>query len=212
MDYSNAKIYQIFNDVSDEIYIGATCQPLSKRMAEHRKSMKSKRDSHIKLYQTMSEIVVEHFRIELIEGTPCENVEQLRAIEGKYIRELGTLNSQVAGRTSAQYNQEFKERYKPIKQNYKERNRDSINEKGREYYNEKKDEICEKHRQRHNEITGVKITCDVCGTVHNKKTKPLHLRSKRHQEALNNLNNINNVQLQSDNISTDGETEAREEV
>ena len=49
MDYSKAKIYKtIINDVSDDIYIGATCQPLSKRMAEHRKSMKSKRDNHKK--------------------------------------------------------------------------------------------------------------------------------------------------------------------
>ena len=41
MDYSKAKIYQIINDVSDDIYIGSTCQPLSKRMAEHRTSMKT---------------------------------------------------------------------------------------------------------------------------------------------------------------------------
>ena len=34
----------------------------------------------------MEEIGVEHFRIELIEEAPCENIEQLRAIEGKYIR------------------------------------------------------------------------------------------------------------------------------
>ena len=61
MDYSKAKIYQIINDVSDDIYIGSTCQPLSKRVAEHRTSMRSKRDSHIKLYQKMEEIGVEHF-------------------------------------------------------------------------------------------------------------------------------------------------------
>ena len=212
MDYSKAKIYQIINDVSDDIYIGATCQPLSKRMAEHRISMKSKRDKHIKLYQKMEDIGVEHFRIELIKETPCENVEQLRAIEGKYIRELGTLNSQVAGRTSAQYNQEFKERYKPTKQKYKDNNRDNINEKGRDYYNERKEEICNKNKKRYDEITSVKVTCEVCGTVHNKKNKPLHLRSKKHQEALNNLNNINNVQLQSDDIREAGETETGEEI
>ena len=169
MGYDKAKIYQIINDVSDDVYIGATCQPLSKRMAEHRISMKSKRDKHIKLYQKMAEIGVEHFRIELIKETPCENIEQLRAIEGKYIRELGTLNSKVSGRNSAQYNQEFKERYKPTKQKYKESNKESINEKNREYYNERKEQICEKHRQRYNEITGIKMTCEICGTIHNKR-------------------------------------------
>ena len=66
MGYEKAKIYQLVNDITDDIYIGSTCQPLSKRMAEHRLSMKSKRDKHIKLYQKMNDIGVEHFRIELI--------------------------------------------------------------------------------------------------------------------------------------------------
>ena len=186
MDYSKAKIYQIINDVSDDIYIyiyiGATCQPLSKRMAEHRISLKSKRDKHIKLYQKMSEIGVGHFRIELIKETPCENIEQLRAIEGKYIRELGTLNSQVAGRTGSDYCKEFRERYYPQKKAYRENKRDVLNENNREYYNERKGEICEKNKKRYDEITSVKMTCDVCGTVHNKKNKPLHLRSKKHKK------------------------------
>ena len=45
----------------------------------------------------MKEIGVEHFYIELIKEAPCENIEQLRAIEGQYIRELGTLNQRVEG-------------------------------------------------------------------------------------------------------------------
>ena len=184
-------------------------QPLSRRIAEHRTSMRSKRDKHIKLYQKMLEIGVEHFRIELIKETPCENIEQLRAIEGKYIRELGTLNSQVASRTSNDYKKEFKERYYPQKKVYRENNRESLNEKNRNYYNEKKEDICIKNKKSYDEVTSVKMTCEVCGTIHNKKNKPLHLRSKKHQEALRNLNSINNVQLQSDDISTDGETKTR---
>ena len=153
----------------------------------------------------MLEIGVEHFKILLVAETPCDNVEQLRAIEGDYIRELGTLNSQIAGRTSNDYKTEFKERYYPQKQIYRENNRETLNEKSREYYNEKSETICAKNRQRYNEITSAKMTCDVCGSIHNKKNKPLHKRTKKHQEALNNLNNINNVSLQSDNIQRNGE-------
>ena len=40
VDYSKAKIYNICNDVDDEIYIGSTCQSLSQRMAEHRRTTK----------------------------------------------------------------------------------------------------------------------------------------------------------------------------
>jgi predicted GIY-YIG superfamily endonuclease len=35
-DYSKAKIYKIVNNIDNEIYIGATIQPLSERMAKHR--------------------------------------------------------------------------------------------------------------------------------------------------------------------------------
>ena len=37
-NYQNGKIYCIRNYVDDDIYIGSSCQPLSKRMAWHRKS------------------------------------------------------------------------------------------------------------------------------------------------------------------------------
>ena len=37
-DYSQGKIYCIRNTISDEIYIGSTCQSLSQRMAQHRRN------------------------------------------------------------------------------------------------------------------------------------------------------------------------------
>ena len=153
MDYSKAKVYMIISDASDDIYIRATCQPLSKKMAEHRISMKSSRDKHVKLYQKMNEIGVERFKILLIK---------------EKFATMGALNSQIARRTSNDYKKEFKARYHPQKQIYRENNRKVMNEKNREYYNERKDKICNTQRQKYNEMTNVKITCEVCGGVHNK--------------------------------------------
>ena len=197
MDYKNAKIYKIVNDIDDEVYIGSTCQPLSKRMAEHRASMKTKRDGKIKLYQHMTNVGVENCKILLIEETPCENIEQLRKIEGEYIRKFGTLNGNMAGRSASEYKKEFAERYKPRKKEYREKKRDILNLKNREYYEMKKDEINQKHKELYAEMTKTKITCEICGGVHNKKNTPNHKRSKRHQQALENLNHIN-VSLQTD--------------
>ena len=39
-DFKNGKIYCIRNTIDDDIYVGSTCQPLSKRMAKHRVDMK----------------------------------------------------------------------------------------------------------------------------------------------------------------------------
>ena len=186
MDYSKAKIYKIVNDVDDSVYIGSTCQALSKRMAEHRASMRSKRDSYLKLYQKLLEIGVEHFNIYLIKETPCENKEQLRAIEGQYIRELGTLNGHIAGRTAAQYQKEFKHRYEEKKKKYAVEHREEKKERSREHYTVNRETILEQQRQKYSEMTKTKIICDICGAVHNKKNTPNHLRSMKHQQALNN--------------------------
>ena len=96
-DYQNGKIYKILNNVDDEIYVGSTIETLGQRMSKHRYSMKKR--PHYKLYKHMHELDVEHFYIELIENYPCNDVYELRAREGYYIREIGTLNKNVAGRT-----------------------------------------------------------------------------------------------------------------
>ena len=36
MDYKNGKIYQILNNINDEVYVGSTIQPLSKRFYCHK--------------------------------------------------------------------------------------------------------------------------------------------------------------------------------
>ena len=54
MDDSNAKIYCIRNYNDSDVYVGSTCQPLSKRMADHRMSINSKRDGNMFLYAKIS--------------------------------------------------------------------------------------------------------------------------------------------------------------
>ena len=46
----------------------------------------------------MNEIGFERFRIQLIINYPCEDIYQLTQKEGEFIRLLGTLNKQIAGR------------------------------------------------------------------------------------------------------------------
>ncbi len=102
MDYKNARIYQIRNNVDDDVYVGSTCQALSKRMDYHRRDLKHKNGQSV-FHQKMRELGVDCFYIELIEECPCENREQLRKREGHYIREIGTLNMKQAGRDLKQY-------------------------------------------------------------------------------------------------------------
>ena len=97
MTYKHGKIYCIRNSVDDHIYVVSTTQLLSERMAMHRNQMKFK--PHYKLYLNMVDVGLDKFYIELVENCSCENKEELRTREGFFIREMGTLNSCIAGRT-----------------------------------------------------------------------------------------------------------------
>jgi hypothetical protein len=171
-DYSKGKIYKILNTIDDEIYVGSTIETLSVRMAKHRSTMKRK--PHYKLYTHMNELGVENFYIELIENCPCNDVYELRAREGHFIRKIGTLNKQIAGRTDKeymnQYNKEYKEKHKEALKEYckkyNEDNKEHIKEVKKKYREEHKVEIQEKKKayyEKNKEYNNEKITCNICG-------------------------------------------------
>ena len=142
------------------MYVGSTTQPLSKRMAKHREDAKRENKMHRAFYSKVNEIGIEHFYIELIEECPCETLEQLRKREGHYIREMGTLNHQIAGRTKHEYNHE-----------YYDENKDKLSEKNKEYYEANKEKLNEK------------MIC-ACGGKHTLHHKFVHERTKKHQQYI----------------------------
>ena len=147
MDYKNGKIYCIYNYINNEIYVGSTCQTLSKRMAEHRQQLNCMKAKHRNLYKSMNEHGSENFYIELYEEYPCENKAQLQRREGEVIREVGTLNKKIEGRTRKEYYEDNFEHLQKHKKDYWHSNRDYLLEKKREYCEKNKDEIKEKKKQ-----------------------------------------------------------------
>jgi hypothetical protein len=115
-DYKNGKIYTIrCKDDPALIYVGCTVQTLSQRWTDHKKRAKQDEYKHIKLYKTMIEFGIPKFYIELYKNVDCENKEQLLAEEGKFIREIGTLNEHIAGRKKTEWlndNKEYIKKYR----------------------------------------------------------------------------------------------------
>ena len=141
-DYSQGKIYCIRNSISDDIYVGSTCQSLSQRMAQHRRDMTARQ--HLKLYTTMRELGRENFYIELLEECPCENFSQLLRREGELIREhKSTLNNIISGRTKKEYFQDNREKISDKSKEYYEHNKDKVKKK----YVENRDKILEYKKQ-----------------------------------------------------------------
>ena len=146
-DFKNAKIYCIRNSMTDDIYIGSTTQPLSKIMVAHRS--RSGKDTYLKymIYSKMNEIGKEHFYIEKIQDCPdCKNVEDLRKIEGEWIRRLGTLNGCIAGRTYKQWSKENKDVIREIKKKTYQKNREQILQDKKQYYQDNKDDIIQRRK------------------------------------------------------------------
>ena len=143
-------------------------------MAYHRTAA---RDPTAKFYQHMYEVGIEHFYIELIEECPCDTLDQLRKQEGHFIREMGTLNSLIPGRTRKEHHEDNKDKLKA----YKEENKEVLLKKQRDYHHLNKEAISEKRKRT--------ITCP-CGVTfqiygrsrHERKSKQHQLYLQQHQQ------------------------------
>ena len=62
----------------------------------------------------MDELGNDGFRIDLMEDYPCNDKQALRQREGYWIRQMGTLNKVIAGRTAKKANQEYAKTEKRI--------------------------------------------------------------------------------------------------
>ena len=146
-DFKNGKIYCIRNNITNDIYVGSTCQPLSKRMAKHRETRTDPNKQHHKIHSKMNELGVENFYIELIEEYPCENNDQLRAREGHFIREMATLNGRIECRDRKEHYQDNKEYIKAkSNKNYYD-NIEYRRAKNKEYRDNHKEERVEYDKQ-----------------------------------------------------------------
>ena len=169
-DYSKGKIYTIRNknDLS-AVYVGSTIQSLAVRLGEHKRD--SKRDGYIKVafYNQIQDW--NDWYIELYENFPCFSIEELRKREGEVIREIGTLNKNIAGRTKTDYDKYYRESHK-----------EQIQEKYKEYYRENQ----QKERERLSKYYE-KVRCECGCEVSNKYNLNTHLKSNKHLKSMNSI-------------------------
>ena len=141
--YSAGTIHKIVNHVDDEIYIGSTCQQLNTRMKVHITA--SKLDSHKSrpLYKHMNTLGADTFYIELVEEFPCDTSKELMRREGHFIKQLSTLNNNIAGRTKKEYQLDTHEHI------VEHRRKTRVQHNQQKYtYAQKKDIIAEKSKKR----------------------------------------------------------------
>jgi group I intron endonuclease len=187
MDYQNGKIYKILNTIDDDCYIGSTTQPLSKRMVKHRSNVHGEATKDRLLYIKMRIHGVENFYIELVEEYPCENIEQLRQREGQYIRELGTLNHYIAGRSKQQHVLDNMEHNREVGKRYYEENKEQVLQRNKKYYTKNKEQVLQQqnkyyteHNEKIKEWRSTRVQCS-CGSHYTLSHKSSHMKSLRHK-------------------------------
>jgi hypothetical protein len=195
--YKNGKIYTIRYRGDDAlIYVGSTCLPLYKRWYKHKFSCFNENNNrhNLKVYQKIRETNdFENWYIELYEEFPCDNKEQLLKREGEIIREIGTLNSIIAGRTIKEWRGDNKDHIKE----YREKNKESLNEKQKQYKQDNKDYISEYQKEywgKNKEKWCEKVLCK-CGCSVSRKNFTRHQQSKKHLDLINLNSNENNENL-----------------
>ena len=87
-DFKSAKIFKIYQDLSytrDIVYIGSTCDTLSKCMSNLRIKSKSRVNWSYDQFYMMIRQSYCNCKIELIEDFPCNNEEELKTRKRKFM-------------------------------------------------------------------------------------------------------------------------------
>ena len=155
--YNNSKIYKLYSESAGLTYIGSTCEKyLSRRLSGHVRSYKCYLNGKYHYVSSFEILKYDDYKIELIEKVNVGDKDELRMIEGKYIKEIECVNKRIAGRTDKQYQKE-----------YYEQNKAKMNKYTKEYD--------EKNKQyRH-----TKIECDICGSYVSRQNIPKHKKTKK---------------------------------
>jgi len=192
--YNNAKIYKIVDNTNSSVYIGSTCVPtLALRLARHRLQYKSYLKGNSRYYTSFKILENNDYSIVLLEDYPCETKDQLLARERYYIENNICVNKIIPTRTPKEYREKNKDKIQDYIKKYYKENQDKLLECKKEYYEQNKDSLLEKNKNYYeqnkdkiNERRYKHFTCE-CGGCYIQSNKSTHLKSIKHQNYLNNI-------------------------
>jgi len=180
-DYSKSIIYKLCCDDIEvkEIYIGSTTN-FKNRKYNHKSKCNSPNDENynIKVYRFIRDNGGwGNFSMILVERYNAEDKRDLEKRE-RYYKELfkSSLNTNTPGRTKKEYRQDNKERLNEISRQYHQDNKEQIQQQSRQYREDNKEQIQQQQKQ--------KFSCE-CGGKYTYQNK------KQHEKTIKHLNYIN---------------------
>ena len=206
-DYSKSQIYKITDIGQTKCYIGSSIQPLSVRMAGHRRRynyyLVGKLHYYPSVFYLFDEFGIDNCKILWLKNYPCSSKKELEAEEGRIQQETECVNKRIEGRTPHQWREDNKEYLDIKRKEYCENNKDR--EKARKsnwYYNNKShcSNVCRNNYEKNREerLKQSKATYEnkkteryecQCGSVVACIRKKAHEKTLKHQQYLQSQNN-----------------------
>ena len=184
-DYSNTIIYRIFQkDDETECYVGSSVE-YKARKSKHRSICNNPNSNsyNFPVYQFIrAHGGWENFECDIIEEYPCLSKTEKLARERYWVKLVGTLNSNIPGRSQKdteeyykEYSKDNKERISKCKKDYYEANKETTLKNNYEYKQRNKEKLKKQGKE--------KIACP-CGSSFQRYSKAEHERSLKHQAYL----------------------------
>jgi hypothetical protein len=156
-DYQLAKIYKIVCNITGEVYVGSTCEPiLARRLAGHVGKYKSYLNGKSVSVTSFKIIANGNYDIVLIELFPCNSKDQLHARESYYTQTIQCVN--------------------------KIKNQGLLIKLGQKQYKKQYDVD---HKVQINNYQNTVLICE-CGCSYTRSNKIQHERTNKHKEYVEN--------------------------
>ncbi len=160
---TSINFYKISSANTDKVYVGSTKKDINERLKQHETDYRNFKDGKYHFVTSFEILECKDYKIELLENKICQNKEERDTVECKYIINTpNTVNKYLPGRTREQYRQD---------------NKEELNEYNRQYRQDNKEEIRRKANEKHN--------CR-CGGKYTKANKSIHEKTQKHQTFIRN--------------------------
>ena len=182
-----ARIYKIYSDDHNHIYIGSTGKTIKKRLRAHEKDYIQYLQGNYTYITSFDILAKGNYKIELVKFVLCDTIKELRTIEGNTIQRyrqidmFDVVNKNLPGRTTQQWRIDKKDTIKQYMEQYIMKNKDAVNEYQTQYRIDNRETLRQYHRIKHN--------CVDCGGNYTNSSKARHMKSKKHNQSINiNIN------------------------
>ena len=185
-NYRYIKIYKIYSNLGDKVYIGLTTNELRERMVAHKNDytrwIKSNKKCD-RAYKLFDEYGFDNCMIELLEDKSCENKDEQSQLRGKYIREMECVNKNIPGNHNSHLG------IKIYGEQYRIDNIEKIREYKKQYRLKNKDKIAEyrlKNKDFREEKAKIQTVCE-CGGHYRHGHKSKHHKTTKHLKYLESI-------------------------